>query len=147
MATPGKLAGLGEVLFDRQERRRIECGQPQDSIRLMQSFTTGGLNVTTRESRYGEFCSLTLNAIDDQTFPAEWIADAEVSYRWSKYTFAVGAENILDNFPDRNRVFRPEIVPPAFAQQSGVGGTNAYPSHSPFGMNGAIFYTRVGYTF
>ena len=148
VATPGRLAGFGQILFDRQERRRVECGQPQDSIRLMQSFTTGGLNVTTRESRYGEFCSLTLGPLDDQTFPAEWIADAEVAYRWGKYTAAIGAENILDNFPDRNRVIRTgtNTVPPTFAQQSGAGGSNAYPSHSPFGMNGAFVYTRIGYT-
>jgi iron complex outermembrane recepter protein len=147
VATPPLLSGLGEVLFDRQERRRIECGQPEDNLRLMQSFTAGGLNVTTRESRYGEYCSLTLLPIDDQTYQAEWIADAEVSYRWSDYTFALGAENIFDNFPDRNRMFRPGTNPAQLTQQAGAGGTNSYPINSVFGMNGTFIYTRIGYTF
>ena len=34
IATPPQLAGFESVLFDRIERRRIECGQPQDSVRL-----------------------------------------------------------------------------------------------------------------
>ncbi len=38
--TPPELAGLNEVLFDRIERRRVECGQPRDNVRLMQSFNT-----------------------------------------------------------------------------------------------------------
>ena len=34
VATPPQLAGFESVLFDRIEQRRIECGQPQDSLRL-----------------------------------------------------------------------------------------------------------------
>ncbi|HEX6176746.1 MAG TPA: TonB-dependent receptor [Thermoanaerobaculia bacterium] len=145
VATPAPLAGLGEVLFDRQERRRFECAQPQDNIRLMQSFNQGGWNVTARESRYGEYCSLTLNPIDDQVYDAEWVADLEVAYRWSRYTFGIGAENLFDVYPDENRLFRPGTT--TLTQQAGTGGTNTYPINNPFGMSGRFFYTRVGYTF
>ena len=34
IATPPQLAGFASVLFDRIEQRRIECGQPRDSLRL-----------------------------------------------------------------------------------------------------------------
>ncbi|HEX7831452.1 MAG TPA: TonB-dependent receptor [Thermoanaerobaculia bacterium] len=150
--TPGPLAAFGETLFDRQERRRFECGQPRDNIRLMQNWHRGGWAVTTRESRYGEYCSLTLAAVDDQVYEAEWLADAEVSYRWNQYTFAVGAENLLDTFPDRNFLFRPGTgpgtgVPGVLAQQAGAGGTNSYPINAAFGMNGRFFYTRLSYKF
>jgi hypothetical protein len=57
----------------------------------------------------------------------------------------VGAENLFDNFPDRNRLFRPGTT--TLAQQAGVGGTNAYPINAAFGMNGRFVYTRVSYTF
>ena len=33
IATPPQLGGFEQVLFDRIERRRLECGQPQDSVR------------------------------------------------------------------------------------------------------------------
>jgi iron complex outermembrane recepter protein len=143
--TPPQLTAFGETLFDRQERRRVECAQPHDNVRLMQSFNRGGWNVTTREALYGEYCSLTILPIDDQTYSSAWVADAEVSYKWSKYTFAVGAENLFDKFPDRNRLFRPGTT--TLTQQSGTGGTNSYPINSVFGMNGRFFYSRVTYRF
>jgi iron complex outermembrane receptor protein len=150
--TPGPLQNFGQTLFDRQERRRFECGQPRDNIRVLQSWNRSAWYVTARESRYGEYCSLTLAAIDDQTYEAEWLADAEVSYRWNQYTFAVGAENLFDVFPDRNFLFRPGTgpgtgVPGVLAQQAGAGGTNSYPINAAFGMNGRFVYTRVTYRF
>jgi iron complex outermembrane recepter protein len=146
--TPPELEGLGEVLFDRIERRRVECGQPEDNVRLMQSFNRGGWTVTARESRFGEYCSFTALVgqlpLDDQVYAAEWLADAELAYRWNQYTFAAGAENLFDNFPDRNKVFRDGTQ--AFTAQSN-NGIFTYPSQSPFGMNGRFVYTRVTYTF
>jgi iron complex outermembrane receptor protein len=143
VATPTQLAGLGEVLFDRIERRRVECGQPHDNIRLMQSFNHSGLTVTSRESRYGEYCSFTILPADDQVYSKEWLADLEVAYRWNRYTFAMGAENVFDNFPDRNLV---RNTNGAFTAQSN-NGIFTYPINSPFGMNGRFVYTRVGYSF
>ena len=150
--TPGPLVAFGQTLFDRQERRRFECGQPRDNMRFMQSWNRTGWNVTTRESRYGEYCSLTLAPIDDQTYGAEWLADVEVAYRWNQYTFAMGAENLFDNFPDRNFLFREGTGPGTgvtgvLAQQAGTGGTNSYPINAAFGMNGRFVYTRVTYRF
>ncbi|MEA2463869.1 MAG: iron complex outerrane recepter protein, partial [Acidobacteriota bacterium] len=52
VVTPLPLQEFGETLFDRIERRRVECGQPKDNIRLMQSWNTSGWTVTARESRY-----------------------------------------------------------------------------------------------
>jgi iron complex outermembrane receptor protein len=150
--TPGPLQAFGQTLFDRQELRRFECGQPRNNVRLLQSWNREGLGVTLREARYGEYCSLTLLPIDDQTYAAEWVADAEVSYKWRDYTFAVGAENLFDNFPDKNRLFRTGTgpgtnLPGVLAQQAGTGGTNSYPINSVFGMNGRFVYTRVTYRF
>jgi iron complex outermembrane receptor protein len=137
VSTPPILAGLQETLFDRIERRRIECGQPKDNIRLMQAWNRGNLTATTRESRYGEFCSFTLLPQDDQTYGATWLTDFEVAYKWRQYAMAVGAENVFDAFPDKNFPGTPQ----------GNFGIFTYPSQSPFGMNGRSVYVRVGYTF
>jgi len=135
--TPAILAGLEETLFDRIERRRLECGQPHDNVRLMESWTKGGWNTTLRQSRYGDFCSFTLLPIDDQTYSSTWIADIELSYRWSQYTLALGAENMFDQMPDENFPGTPQ----------GNFGIFPYPSQSPYGMNGRFIYTRLSYTF
>jgi iron complex outermembrane receptor protein len=137
VATPPILAGLSEVLFDRIERRRVECGQPKDNIRLMQGWTYGRWTTTLREARYGEFCSFTLLAIDDQTYGATWVNDVDVAYKWGRYTLSAGVENLFDAFPDKNFPGTPQ----------GNFGIFTYPSQSPFGMNGRFVYTRVGVTF
>jgi iron complex outermembrane recepter protein len=137
VATPPILAGLSEVLFDRIERRRVECGQPKDNIRLMQSWTMGRLTTTLREARYGEFCSFTLLPIDDQIYGATWVNDIDIAYKWGRYTLAAGVENLFDAFPDKNFPGTPQ----------GNFGIFTYPSQSPFGMNGRFVYTKLGVTF
>lgn len=144
--TPPELEKFRETLFDRIERRRVECGQPKDNLRLMQSFNRGGWNVTARESRYGEYCSFTILPADDQIYAPEWVADLELAYKWNRYTFAAGAENLLDTFPDRNKVYNNPPDNTVFTAQSN-NGIFTYPINSPFGMNGRFVYTRIGYTF
>src|SRR6185295_12890129 len=134
VATPPQLVGLGETLFDRLERRRIECGQPHDNVRLMESVSKGNWSGTLRQSRYGEFCSFTpaLVPAEDQVYAARWLADLDLSYRWNRYTFAAGVENLFDQFPDRNRLGTTEANLGIFT----------YPRHSPYGMNGRFVYSR-----
>lgn len=141
--TPTQLTGLGAVLFDRGEMRRVECGQPRDNTRLMESYNQGAVSFTARESRYGELCSATINPIDDQTYSPKWLTDLELAYRWNRYTLAVGAENVFDTFPDRNL----RAGTPSGSAQVGSAGVFLYPINSPFGMNGRFVYTRVSYHF
>jgi len=140
---PPQLLVIGATLFDRGEIRRTECGQPRDNTRLMESFTQGAVNFTARESRYGEFCSASINPLDDQTYSPKWLTDLELAYHWSRYTFAVGAENLFDTFPDRNL----RAGTPSGSAQVGSAGVFLYPINSPFGMNGRFVYTRVSYSF
>jgi len=141
--TPPQLVGLGAVLFDHLQTRTVQCGQPRDNTRLMQSYSQGSVNVLVRESRYGEYCSINNAVKDDQGYPAAWLADLELSYVWSKYTFAIGAENLFDKFPGRNL----NAGTANGSEQVGSAGVFVYPRNSPFGMNGRFVYSRVSYTF
>ena len=51
VATPPQLAGFESVLFDRIERRRIECGQPKDSLRARRRLAAQPLGRRTSTSR------------------------------------------------------------------------------------------------
>jgi iron complex outermembrane recepter protein len=131
IATPPQLAAFASVLFDRIERRRIECGQPQDGLRLGGDWRRKRFGLDVDVARYGEFCSFTQNPADDQTYAAKWLTDAEASYRIDRYTLAVGAQNLFDTFPDRNTTV------------NSFNGIQTFPSHSPFGMNGRAIYARM----
>ena len=131
VTTPAVLAGFDQVLFDRIERRRIECGQPKDSLRLGADWRRSGWGVNLDSARYGEFCSFTLNPADDQTYSAKWLTDLEISYRLAETTLAAGVQNMFNIFPDRNTAI------------NSFSGIQTFPSQSPFGMNGRTFYGRL----
>jgi iron complex outermembrane receptor protein len=135
VATPPQLAAYSSVLFDRIERRRIECAQPHDSLRLGAHWTTTHWDVDLNGLRYGAFCSFTLNPSDDQEYAAKWLTDVQASYRAGQYRFAIGAQNLFDVFPDRNSTV------------NSFNGIQTFPSHSPFGMNGRTLYVRIGRVF
>ena len=132
--TPAPLAGFEQVLFDRIERRRVECGQPRNNYRLAGTWTRSVVSGNLRAARYGEYCIVD-RAVVDQNFEPEWIVDAEVSYRARKAVFGFGVQNLFDTFPDANLPENANL------------GIFPYPSHSPFGMNGRFLYGRISYTF
>jgi iron complex outermembrane recepter protein len=133
-ATPAPLAGFEQVLFDRIERRRVECGQPRNNYRLSGMWSRSKLSGNARASRYGQYCIVD-RAVVDQDFEPEWVVDAEVSYRLNKAVLGFGIQNLFDTFPDENLPENANL------------GIFPYPSHSPFGMNGRFLYGRIAYTF
>ena len=135
IATPPQLIGLESVLFDRIEQRRIECGQPRDSLRLGGNWRRRRLGANVDLARYGQYCSFTLNPADDQQYGAKWLTDLEASYNTGGYTLAAGVQNVFDVFPERNTTV------------NSFNGIQTFPSHSPFGMNGRAVYGRLAVTF
>src|SRR5262249_6329526 len=95
VATPPQLAGFESVLFDRIERRRIECGQPGDNARIGGDWRRRRFGADVSVARYGSVCSFTLNPADDQVYGAKWLTDVEASYRVAGYTLAAGAQNLF----------------------------------------------------
>jgi iron complex outermembrane receptor protein len=136
VATPPQLAGFEAVLFDRIERRRLECGQPKDSVRLGGDWRVSKFGLNTNVARYGDVCAFeTLVPADDQVYEAKWLTDLEASYRLAGYTLAIGAQNVFNVFPDRNET------------GNSFNGIQTFPGHSPFGMNGRTLYGRIAYSF
>jgi iron complex outermembrane receptor protein len=96
----------------------------------------GDLGATARASMFGTYCSIDSAApANDQTFGSEWVFDFELSYQLGKAMIAAGAQNLLDNYPDRN-------IPANFNF-----GIFTYPRNAPFGFNGRYVYVRTGYKF
>jgi iron complex outermembrane recepter protein len=133
--TPPQLAGLSNVLFDREQTLRTTCGQPRDNVRLTGDWQKGRLGALARVSRYGEYCFATNVAANDQTFAAKWIGDLDVTFTATHFTVGIGAQNLFDAYPDR--------VSPANSSFQVL----TFPATSPFGMNGRFVYARVQYRF
>ena len=72
---------------------------------------------------------------NDQTFDAKWLVDVNASYKpTSQWTLTVGADNVLDTYPQEN------------TYANSTSGVFPYSNYSPFGFNGAYVYGRIAYT-
>ena len=129
--TPPELSDLQNILFDRVERGRIEVGQPRDNILLALNYGRGGLGVNVATHRFGRVTNVGTSTANDQTFDAKWITDLDLSWRLLGAKLAIGATNIFDVYPD-------EQIP-----ANNFNGILPYSSITPFGFNGAYYYTRL----
>jgi iron complex outermembrane receptor protein len=136
VTTPPPLAGLGNVLYDRVERGRTECGQPQDSARFIGDWLKGRFGASLNVGYYGEYCVLQPNTTgaDDQVFSSRWITDFELGYRLERVHFSAGVLNLFDSYPD--------LVLPQLAT-NGV----RYSTTNTFGINGRTLYARAALVF
>ncbi|HYG48561.1 MAG TPA: TonB-dependent receptor [Allosphingosinicella sp.] len=159
--TLGPLASIpGIVLFGRQESLRFTRGQPRDKIVFSFDGEIKPFGLTLRTTRFGKVlspgatlplapdqASFTALGPDDVELSPKWITDIELRFDvGSRVHLAVGADNVLDVYPDRL---------PFGARPAALGGGNfpqnqqynAYSIFSPFGFNGRFIYGRVAVDF
>lgn len=136
VSTPAQLAGLGNVLYDRVERGRTECGQPKHQARFIADWSRGGFMANANLGLYGSYCVKQLNTTgaDDQTFSKKWITDLEAAYRFQKATIGVGVQNLFDVYPE-------QVL--TQLQPQGV----RYSTTNTFGINGRFLYGRLNVRF
>ena len=122
-----------------EDLNTIETAPPDDKIILSGLWGIERWSFLLRATRYGE----TTRVFDfgggfppPQTYDAKWSLDAELAAAITDaWTVAVGADNILDEYPELSD---PDI---------GFFGHLPYDVLSGIGMNGAFFYVRSAYNF
>ncbi len=136
---PAELEALGVALerIGRDEQGRIEEGYPRSKTTLSADWNLSRWDFNLGATRYGSYTTRQARAemaARDQTFDAKWLLDASASYRPDeRWVFTLGADNVLNEYPDEN------IYP------NSTIGQFPYNSQSPFGFNGAYVYGRIGY--
>ncbi|BDD07803.1 TonB-dependent receptor [Fulvitalea axinellae] len=130
------LQGKEDVYFGRRERGRIEDANPKSKYNLTLTYGLKRWSFLVRNVRFGEVKAYHSSDPDqDQGFSAKIVTDASVTYRLTEgLRLTVGANNLFDIYPDRNREDR---------QSS---GRFIYPrSVTQFGSNGAFFFGRLSF--
>jgi len=145
-------------LFARQESFRLTDGQPKNKLNVGLDWDYDNVGMTLRTNRYGEvflpsgFSTAANNnniALAPGDVPGDiflspkWVTDLEFRFKpVESVSVAFGANNVLDEYPDR--------LP--FGTVNGVsfGFNNSflpYSSQSPFGFSGRFLYGRVSIDF
>ncbi|MGN5374456.1 TonB-dependent receptor plug domain-containing protein [Sphingomonas hankookensis] len=150
-----EVTAFNPTIITRERRGDIENLTPHFRANLSESWSDGPLAITARAQYYGPITSFDLPANGgDKRFGSEVMVDLEVSYQITRaIRVAVGAENLFDNYPDRD--FRA-------AGGTGAGGTplqnfflatdatvsgDRYLGNAPTGFNGGFWYARAQLTF
>ncbi|HEX5006362.1 MAG TPA: TonB-dependent receptor [Hyphomonadaceae bacterium] len=123
-------------LFSRINILTFEEGNPKDKFTFAVDWDLGPFAAVLRAIRYGEVLVPGTTAANDQTLSAETVVDVEGTWSFTdKLRLSVGADNVLDEYPD---ALRPSL-----------NSTNNTPftSTSPFGYSGRFVYARLSFDF
>jgi len=125
-------------LIDDVRKRDIETLLPRWRGVFTQTAEVGQFDLTARANYFGKFTNNQLPANGgNKTFGAEVSFDLELGVKVAdRFRIAVGAENLFDNYPDRESRL---LFPSTNAPSSGF----IYPDGSPLGVLGGFWYLRL----
>ncbi len=124
------------VLFARTNILTFEEGAPKDKFTGQLNWEHGPFEATLRAVRYGEVLVPSNTPALDYTLSPKTLIDLEGRYTFNdRLTLAVGADNLLDEYPD--------------AAPIGLNGTGNTPfsTYSPFGYSGRFVYAKATLNF
>ncbi len=141
-----------EELFTAQDRSILEEWQPKDRFSLSGSYSKEFVSLLVAVHRYGEYT--VLDGGERQTYGAKYLTDANLSLDLGRVgTLKVGANNLFDVRPDKNRdelnVSRGGTI---YDHDGSLivdsPGVFTYSRRSaPFGFNGGYYYVAYEYSF
>jgi iron complex outermembrane recepter protein len=124
------------VLFARTNILTFEEGAPKDKFTGQVNWENGPFAATFRAVRYGEVLVPSNTPSLDYTLSPKTLIDLEARYTWNDLvTLSVGADNILDEYPD------------AAPFNLNSTGNTPFSTYSPFGYSGRFVYTRATVNF
>jgi iron complex outermembrane receptor protein len=125
------------ALFDRINVLTFEEGTPQSKGSFTTDLTQGPVGATVRVQYYADVFQPFSNTNPDFDVHTgdNVLVDLEGRYEFGeRLQFAVGANNVLDEYPN----FTPAFV--------NTNGALAFTNYSPFGFNGRFLYARLTYS-
>jgi iron complex outermembrane receptor protein len=133
--TSEKLKGNEEILFNREERSRIESALPNDKLILHSTLNYKKIGGSLKTIRFGEVKYIhPTNFEQDQVFTPKWITNISLFYNITeRINFSVGGSNIFNVYPDEH------------TNNANTGSGEFIYSRrvTQFGFNGAFYYTSL----
>jgi iron complex outermembrane receptor protein len=121
------------VLFDREQRARIELGQPRDKMTFSLMYAVNKLTVNGRLTRFGPVASADrVNPALDESFDPRTVVDLSMAYRIGGFaTVTIGANNIGNVYPEKLQQYG----------NTSLGRFIYSRNATQFGFNGGYYYT------
>ncbi|MDD7887932.1 TonB-dependent receptor [Flavivirga sp. 57AJ16] len=95
-------AGLVDTYFPEDSRIYLEEAVPRTKINLTNNLTFNKFNIFLRNVWFGEVSEATTTVANQQVYGSKLVTDLSFGYKASEsLTLTVGANNLLDVYPDR----------------------------------------------
>jgi iron complex outermembrane receptor protein len=124
------------ILFNREEREKIEHSQPASKIILSANYNKGKVGMLIRSTRFGE-TSVVLNSANtaqDEFFSAKIFTDINFNYSPKTWlTITAGINNVFDVYPD-------PVKNPINQNQGILIYSN---QGTPYGYNGGYYFVTI----
>jgi iron complex outermembrane receptor protein len=123
-------------LFDRINVLTFEEGTPKTKFSAALNWSALQYGATLRATRYGEVLDPGTDPTLDVALGAKTVVDLEARLNISQhFKFALGAENLFDEYPD------------PFPASRNTTGNTPFSNYAPFGRSGRFLYGRVSASF
>ncbi|MCK5820967.1 MAG: TonB-dependent receptor, partial [Bacteroidales bacterium] len=132
-----QLANKLDTYFNEFDRILLESASPKTKMSLSYLYSYKGFNIFLRESYFGKVTHASRVVADQQVLSAKLLLDLSIGYTIKNImTFTVGANNLLDVYPD--------LILPDNADYS--SGRFPYSRRSTqFGFGGRFLFVRMNY--
>ena len=140
--TKTKLKNIESAVIDEFRINTLERGLPNTRWNVSVTHSADRWNLTGRLNFFGAFWdsedgrnAKDVTGLDSFLYPAysgKALVDVELGIPFGGVELAIGAENLLNTYPDVNEYGADTVG-------------NRYGQFSPFGFNGSYYYTRIGY--
>lgn len=131
-------AGLVDTYFPEDSRVYLEQAVPRTKVNLTNSLLSDKWVIFLRNVFFGEVTEATTTVANQQDFGTKIVTDLSLGFKASnELTLTVGANNILDVYPDR--------ADPAFGNRSG-GRFDWSRRSQQFGIAGRFLFARLSFS-
>ena len=127
------------TLFNREEKEKIEHGQPGSKLILSANYKIGKFLFLIRSTRFGRTSAVFVSEDKsrDEFFSAKVLTDFSINYLPNTWlTIAAGANNIFNVYPDKLKNYL-----------NTTEGILIYGNEAmPFGYNGGYYFLNMAFT-
>jgi iron complex outermembrane receptor protein len=128
------------IFFSREEKAKIEKGQPASKVILSVNYKKGKAGVVIRSTRFGKTMVVqnSANKSQDEFFSAKTFTDIHLHYSLKRWlTIIAGINNVFDVYPD-------PVKNPLNQNQGILIYSN---QGTPYGYNGGFYFVNMNFNF
>jgi len=141
---------FGNILFNRQERGRLEWSQPRAKATGSANYRLGRIGAVARVTYYGLVKALDPgNPQLDEDFGGKAITDLSLSYQATDYLrVTLGANNLFNVYPDKLDVIQYPTATSTTSLDNSSFGRFVYSRNvTQFGFNGGYYFLNLALNF